>query len=332
MTKPTPEQAEAQWLAQLDAARRRNSAWGHLVEADYEVVDGVVREIVVPGAPGLRDYFPMATRAILGDFTRMRIGDESSLLKFARSWGLLGYDQLMQRDTPSREPHAGGDPVAWIWAHVAGVQTALGLWGLWRHEDMEGLAKFSRRHGTTERQWAMKRDASRLLKQRKFMQAQALVEADWANRGETNGEDPDAIDIVSADHLRIHYTVYPRLRSQGAEMAQAWNIVRNIINPNLSGVRPQLSPFASRSPGAPVFSQGWDSVMSVIYRHLFEIIASGQVGGQVEECRECMTPFIRTDGRQRFCPPPPSSRESQCAMRFHKREQRKRSRTEGPST
>ena len=101
-----------------------------------------------------------------------------------------------------------------------------------------------------------------------------------------------------------------------------------VMNPNVRGVYPQMNYRAEcTADGSPVV-QGWDSLLSVIYRHLFDVV----VGGNVQECRECGTPFVQTDGRQRFCPPPPSSRESQCAMRFHKREQRKRSRTEGPST
>jgi hypothetical protein len=99
-------------------------------------------------------------------------------------------------------------------------------------------------------------------------------------------------------------------------------LIRRNINPNLRGVHSQISSHVERFPDQPIVVQGWDALISVVYRHIFETMASGEV----EDCSECHTPFIRTDGRQRFCPPVPPARESHCAMRFHKREQRKRGR------
>ena len=81
----TPEDMLAQW----EAAERRRSPFGHRVEADYEIVDGVLTEADSDEEFG--EYLPMATPAIVGDFVRLRIGDEAGLCAFARRWGFLDY-------------------------------------------------------------------------------------------------------------------------------------------------------------------------------------------------------------------------------------------------
>ncbi len=301
-------------------AQRRRSLSMHEVEEDYEVVDGGLRPTETRSGEGRRYYFPMAAPAILGDFVRMRIGDEASLLTFARRWGLLGYHNLTWLDTSWLDSQAQGEPVAWIWAHLSGIQTALRLWGFWRHDDDAALTDFLRRRPASEEATHDLPTVDRLLKQRDFGAAQLVIERHCATPSADARGDPDSLIVVSADGPRVTPYSFDVRSPSGPPWSQAWNIVRRVINPNLSGVHPEINLWASRSPAAPLVVQGWDTIMSVIYRHLFEVIASGEV----EECRECSTPFVRTDGRQRFCPPPPWSREGQCAMRFHKREQRRR--------
>ncbi len=316
-----PEPTSAEW----NRAERRRALSAHWVAADYEIVDGVVRAVEEPpaGTGEERTYFPMANPSMLGDFARLRVGDSASLLTFTRRWGLLGYDALSRRGTASLALTSEGDPVAWVWAHLSGMQTALRLWKFWREGDAAGAERLLRKREVSQQQWRALARVNTLLKDGKFVEAQALLERHLAKPHDSDESDR-AVVVVSADGAKVAHTLYNVSTGEGQPWFGVWNIIRSIINPNLRGVHPEISTFAGRSPDVPVVAQGWDAIMSVIYRHLFEVIASDQERGEVEECRECTTPFIRTDGRQRFCPPPPGSRESLCAMRFHKREQRKR--------
>jgi hypothetical protein len=308
-----------------DAAERRRSLFQHWVEADYEIVDGVSKWVEDSDEEG-GGYLPMASPAIVSDFVRLRVGDEAGLCAFARRWGRLEYEELVLRDAPGLGyAWAHGDPVAWIWGHLGGVQTALALWKFWREQDVDAFNRYLDRRRFPR---AVRRlgPINALLKKGKFVEAQRRITeyfADVSSRAESVGD----IVIVAGDRVRVDGWIYPGEDVRVRSWPGAWMIIRRIINPNLSGVHTQIDPQFSRHPDAEIVAMGWDSLMSVVYRHLFEILASGEV----EECRECGTPFIRNDGRQRFCPPAPLARESLCAMRFHKREQRKR-KSEAPAT
>jgi hypothetical protein len=107
----------------------------------------------------------------------------------------------------------------------------------------------------------------------------------------------------------------------------AWRIMCGIVGRNAHGVHTDLNPWFGQAPDEPEVVQTHDCLLSVIYWHIRETL----VRGNVEVCRECGTPFVQRDGRQRFCPPPSWTGASQCAMRFRKREQRKRARGEQPT-
>jgi len=313
------EVTRANMPAEWDAAERRRSLFQHWVEADYEIVDGVLSWVRDADEEG-GGYLPMATPSIVGDFARLRVGDTAMLCAFARRWGSLGYEDVAHRDLSKVPEWTYGDPVAWVWAHVAGIQTALALWKFWRERDVDALAQFLNRRRMSRLRWHRLQKLDQLILDQRYVEAQRQLEAHVAKPGR-NGEG-DSLVIVWAEESRIVPKFYPRDHEGAEPWSFAWRIIREIINPNLRGVHAALSPYFPKDPNESIVAQGWDALISVIYRHIFEIISSGEV----EECRECHTPFIRTDGRQRFCPPPPSRRESQCAMRFHKREQRRRAR------
>jgi hypothetical protein len=317
--EPTREKMPAEW----DAAERRRSLLQHWVEQGYEVVGGVLRWDRDDYAEEGRGYFPIATPAIAGDFVRIQVGDVEALCAFARRWGLLEYDLLVTPESPDSPRHAYGDPLAWVWAHLAGMQTALTLWKFWREKNVAALAQYLNKRRLSQAQLHVLERLNKLLVEGRFVQAQRRMEEHFAGLP-WSASQGDEIVIVSGDNGRIRPERYFADRIDVHSWPDAWRIIRRIINPNLRGVHAEISLYFDGIRDEPIVGLGWDALISVIYRHVFEIMSSGQI----EECRECQTPFIRTDGRQRFCPPPPSARESQCAMRFHKREQRRRARGE----
>jgi hypothetical protein len=130
--------------------------------------------------------------------------------------------------------------------------------------------------------------------------------------------------VFHASRDRVGVTMFNDYTS-GTGWSPAWGIMSAIVESNARGVYPRIR-IDEDETGVHVL-QGWDSTIGVMYRYLFDLI----VGGAIEECRECRTPINQTDARQRFCPPPPWTRESQCAMRFHKREQRRRRQAQADS-
>jgi hypothetical protein len=102
-------------------------------------------------------------------------------------------------------------------------------------------------------------------------------------------------------------------------------ILCDIVNANLLGVTEQLVP----APGGVTRRvRAFRSLVDVAYWHLARLAASSQLA----ECDECGALFERTDGRQRFCPPPhwldpdghkKGPKESLCAKRARMRRLRK---------
>jgi hypothetical protein len=320
--RPPEEPSAAEW----EAAERRRSTFEQWVEADYEIADGLVRRAEDPEENG-RGYFPMAIPALVGEFVRLRIGDTNALSAFVHRWGLLGYDDLSQRDGIPFESWALGDPLAWVWAHLSGVHTALSLWKFWREQDEAGLIQYIDRRKASEARWDVLEPVTLLLAKKRFVDAQQMIEGHFAAPGRRPDEAADGILNITGDGRSIVVALEYPPSTTAQSWDVAWHMIRRSINPNLRGVHAQISSHVERYPDRTIVVQGWDALISVVYRHIFETMASGEV----EECRECQTPFIRTDGRQRFCPPVPPARESNCAMRFHKREQRKRARVTEPS-
>ena len=72
-----------------------------------------------------------------------------------------------------------------------------------------------------------------------------------------------------------------------------------IINQNLSGVHPQL--FSVDPDGALGLFQDYAALLDVIYWQLAQLIVSGE---RLSRCAYCGNYFLRTHGKQHYCPPP----------------------------
>ena len=130
-----PEPTEAEWAE----AQRRKSPFALEVEGEYEVRDGLLQVTERGRDRTVRQYFPMACRGVVGEFSLLPIGDESALCSFASRWGLLGFDRLARAILRVRSMY---DPRAWVWAHLAGIQTVIRLHRLWRKQDSDGASQF----------------------------------------------------------------------------------------------------------------------------------------------------------------------------------------------
>lgn len=85
-----------------------------------------------------------------------------------------------------------------------------------------------------------------------------------------------------------------------------------IINSNIRGISRKATPLIDGVKSSFYFT----SLLDVIS---WQLLNSLEGGISVAECATCHTPFIKTDGRQRFCPKRYGEAESRCALLYRQR-------------
>jgi len=296
-------------------AEHRRSTSVVVVYGDYEIEAGVLKPTVAGWDSEKREYFPIATPGVVGEVARLKPGDEKAALAFARRWGLLGYSDMIIKVSGGRVTHTPwGDPLLWIWAHANGIRAALGLHRLLRKDDMAGIEDYLWRCRRSKDASRAHLQVDRLLQQGKITGLQPFI-GPLFDVPPPTAHHADPALICGSRHLiggtRWHVRATDDLRSV------AFRMIQSIINPNLAGVYRQLSIPSLGDPRIEIM-YGWDSLLSVVYWHLAEMVA----GGRVQECQECGMPFLQKHGRQRFCAPAPFYTESKCALKFRQRKHR----------
>ena len=177
----------------------------------------------------------------------------------------------------------GGDPVYWVKAHARTVADAL--------EVIDRLGDVESARRPEERRRARKNLRS-CLEQRCL-----------------DPRRPRPIAVAIADQVRhkLFFTAALLLDP----VCAAHHYLRSLINPNIREVALQL--YEAPQGKSQTFFR-FRAMIEVVYWHL----ANALERGEVRRCAECRRPFIATDRRQRFCPPPGAGR-SRCASRFHVR-------------
>jgi predicted RNA-binding Zn ribbon-like protein len=251
------------------------------VNEDYQIIGDVLQ----PQSPEGRVYAPMVHREIPGELAKLRQDDEAGLLKFARTYGLLGYSHLVP---PERR--VGGDPVSWIWAHVETVRTCLQLTLLLQEDAVEALEHELRaRRGPgffppQEENWPVA-----LVAERETISLRQWMRTPWTGVNEPR----DARIETLARQVR-----------------------RGLINPNIKGMSRALEEVREKDRSFWQFH----ALIEVAYWQLADIVDRGRV--KRCEAEGCGAVFIQTDGRERFCPPRFRQTESPCAVRERVRRHR----------
>jgi hypothetical protein len=269
-------------ISEQAAARSIGMRQFQVVAADYRIENGVL----IASGPDVRSYTPGDRPQLVTDLARLSTGDDRAVLAFAHNWGLLGYRQLlMANDLPEDLrndllANARGDPLHWLRAHAAGVHTCLELLRYLEGNDVQGLEQYLR---------SFQDVATRFI-------------------GLTVGR-RYATDLVAH-------------QGDDAVPSIARWFISEIVSMNLVRLYPQLSPTLN-------IEQHFDALVDVVYWHLAGLADRIQQGlrtgeattdGEVKalgliRCKACRALIVRTDRRQKFCPPSPGSSESQCARR-----------------
>jgi hypothetical protein len=300
-----PKPTEAEWKH-----AKRHLALGAVMVADrYEVRDGALR--MADGAnEEARWYFPAAATGLLKETARLNVGDAKAVKMFAQRWGLLGYAQIVMASNP-RVGLAYEDPLVWIAAHVAGLNTVIELNRALRRGDdavEDELLAYSGR--PTVAAIGAQLQLSRLMEERKWADAGMLLPSFVERRRDTR-----QLSVMYG--RRYFVSAVTLLRSGGSASDLARTIILHIVNENISGVRRELRQYES---GGFERVLTFDSTLSAVYWHLQELLISETV----QECAECGFPFKQTHGHQRFCPPTDVERQqgkldSRCATRARQR-------------
>lgn len=126
------------------------------------------------------------------------------------------------------------------------------------------------------------------------------------------------IEGIEKDTLVIRTDAYdvPSNLTKDAPLGWVRYYACAIINDNIKGVTRKAAMLPN---GKGVKSEFYFSCMlDAIYWNVLNAFESADIG----RCEECGTPFIKTDGRQRFCPKQYLEKESKCGMRYHQEQRR----------
>ncbi|MBI4321041.1 MAG: hypothetical protein HY675_21330 [Chloroflexi bacterium] len=277
----------------------------------YTVADGVLRG----SGDTLREYAPAAYPQIITQLANLCEGDEIALVKFASTWGHLGYleavlfDESLS-DEKRTEAYAdvtalrGSDPLHWIWAHARGSRMCLELLYYLKREDDDALDRY--------------------------------IQSVWhAGQSLLSDKQPDVLDRVAwpvipyGERNRLRSVVYVGPMDAWRPCDVARSIILDIVNSNLPTVRPHLDIVEGSKL---ILGQYSPNLLGIAYWHLARMVVS-ELG--LARCLECKRYFHQTDKRQDYCPPDEweaenarkrgMSVESRCAKRARMRRLRQKS-------
>jgi len=116
-----------------------------------------------------------------------------------------------------------------------------------------------------------------------------------------------------------------------AALQVGWDTMVDLVNANTAKIREELVQrqelmwverdvtvmVASRREGL-VWVRRYGALIEVIWSMVGDIAVKGHQDGEVylRRCEWCRIPFLATDKRQRFCPPPAGSKKSLCGLKY----------------
>ncbi|MFO0706712.1 MAG: hypothetical protein U0412_07635 [Nitrospira sp.] len=280
------------------------------VASRYEIRDSI---LLPAGSAEWRSYYPATQKTIPIQLAKIKVGDEKALLAFAKKYGSLGFTETLPFAVPSvlakQLLHSedeilsmlmescglsdmkmwkawiangcAGDPLPWVWAHIQTLKFCIDLDPYIEAEDDEELSAFLRNYQGVD---------TRSTKQLGLVPNAAIQH-----------------------ESRFHTLTFPfrsKVSSGLTVSGFARFARRELINKNLSGIRIGLEPEGSREKSYFAFR----SLIEMAYWHLHNQIAAGTI----KHCERpgCDGFFVRTHGRERFCPEPTTGpkNESRCAV------------------
>lgn len=271
-------------------------------------VDSADTQWLRPYGDPLGTYEPAAVEGIPTALAHCTLGAadiESAirgLCRFMSEYGSLGEATLAYPETggrKTRDEHGRvylvpGDRWGWVLEHVANVRAILAL-------------AEARRRGVWRRlRRALEQTVQEQERWPRLLRIPTVVPPKFVPV--TLGDDLESCSLqfspADAENIRALRNMSALLRQEG-ESRVADRLIRARLAPNLTGVRRTADGFQ------------FAALIQLIYWQLADGISARR---QLRPCQACGTPFFVTDGRQRFCPPPPNGpSESRCGKFYRMR-------------
>ena len=297
--------------AQFENALSRGSIRKWHVAEDYAIEDGL---LVEKGDPTrTRSYFPFAYPELVVEFAKLRCGDESAILEFARERGSLGFPEPQD----SAGEHLNGEPLALISKHADQINKIITLVDLKRQEEGEKLSE-------AISNMCVAGDYDNF-----FVFEFMLVTGDMRRVSQTftNGEHelhlslPDqpgfppvdnSLPVFPLPNLNIPSLPSDYRTKQGRNLVLADIIIQEVINRNIDFLPMKL---VMPQFGLLVRSYIYERLITVIYAHLADAVVGER---SFVRCAYCGSFFEQTEKRQRYCPPVTPKGDSLCSLRARK--------------
>jgi hypothetical protein len=264
-----------------------------------------------------------------------KVVDEKSALRFARVYGLPDYASFIRAEEENERAYGredrfrelrnlavrwhARDPLDWVFAQARSVRFVLELLEALSHgasETASVLRKY--RLPAVDSGTDGPRSQTSLTARFRLLSDAAPPGADegrWhfsVAFGPTIRPEFEVETVVGTDDRRWFKEDNPIVRAHA--------LVEELVNRNTKNVRWEI-----RACGERPF-RFWHNpvgLIEVIWWHVQAAAVSGDAR-KIALCQlpSCGAPFIRTDGRQRFCPADFASKKSRCAALYQKRKSR----------
>lgn len=207
------------------------------VDREYEIKNGVLRPVDPdPNNSGFRRvYAPAVEPGLLEELAV--VSDESTLLKFAKRFGLLGFSHIVPPDK-----RVGGDPVDWALARAREVNVVLELQSLL--EDVQ----------ETERDTTLRKELPELMREAQVPLLSFSVDEVCDLTAE---EKEKFIGASFGKPGWIWTAAWPN-----SPVRAAWECLANLINPLVRRIRFEVRP-ADEVEG-PNLALRFDALIDVI--------------------------------------------------------------------
>jgi hypothetical protein len=261
---------------------------------DYEIFEG---RLCYHGR-ATHHYAPTLHPEIPSEIAKLQRDDEEGVLKFARLYGNLGWNNLIPRERYARGGAIPlGDPLQWVWAHADTLNICQEITYRLQEGDIASLRGYLHSLRVTH--------PNGQVTDLGWGTGDTWAAAIVAERGE---ERVGQRGILNQDHL---------LDEDVKGLARF--IRRFLINENISGIHRALFDEGTKDR---LFWE-FQALIEIAYWHM----ATSVHGRRFKHCEadDCGALFAQTDQRQRFCPPRfGQKQESRCAVRHrvHKHRQK----------
>ncbi len=247
--------------------------------------DGIIK-VVRPGAT----YHPLDMPGLPNALAKVTSVEHA--IRFAKNYGLLVGKH--KGKGPDERP-VNGDPARWFIDEAAQVEYVMRLIEMLGHKDEFRLYEFMNAEPSA--------GVSRLFK--------------WAEEKQARKK----VVLATTPDETVQLSGYRRYGSHQGAMSSGFSdteddaqrIVSTIINTYTEHTRRIIRSTDEGLVGVftPVTLLG----------AIWWLIGDAAIAGpdSIRLCEECNTPFIVTDKRQHFCPPPPDSAASACGIKSRRR-------------